>query len=317
MTALKMTNSCLVLAPHSSVPDDGSSFEYSSQEGSRQEQVALKNSEVDPYAPNEPNEPNEVVHTLPLSEEEHSLCRQLLNEDFDDHKLVSNFRVLGSSVQLMKKEKKGSNILQYVASGLLPIAAETLLALCVDNEYRSVWDETSVETRGISRVNHYTEAVYSITKYPSPLSKRDYVYHRRMMQFDNAVLVASSAANTPKVAESWRKVRISNYQSLTIVRPISETSCNLAMLYFEDPRAILPSFAINWVTATALPSMICKTIEAAASYPRERLSSVLKSVPRLDVSELMRCTSAPNDKGHYSLCRGYNSLWHHLYRIKI
>eukprot|EP00922_Rhytidocystis_sp_ex-Travisia-forbesii_P013761 GHVS01020557.1.p1 GENE.GHVS01020557.1~~GHVS01020557.1.p1 ORF type:complete len:327 (-),score=37.08 GHVS01020557.1:232-1212(-) len=255
----------------------------------------------------------------PLTDGEKLLCRQLLVCDFDDHKLVTHFTVLGASVKLLKKEKQGSSLLQYVASGTMPISAETLIALNMDNEYRSVWDENCLETTGLSRVNEYTEALYSVTKYPAPLSKRDYVYHRRVMQFDNAIVMASTAASTPEVPETWRKVRISSFQSITVVRPVSETSCQLSLLYFEDPRAVVPNFVVNWITATALPNIIRKTIEAASNYPAQRLASVFENVPRLDIHHWFRQTSTTaNDKRSSSheqcvLRDGYGSLRQHLY----
>eukprot|EP00922_Rhytidocystis_sp_ex-Travisia-forbesii_P013759 GHVS01020555.1.p1 GENE.GHVS01020555.1~~GHVS01020555.1.p1 ORF type:complete len:330 (-),score=37.19 GHVS01020555.1:20-1009(-) len=258
----------------------------------------------------------------PLTDGEQTLCRQLLVCDFEDHKLVTHFTVLGASVKLLKKEKQGSSLLQYVASGTMPISAETLIALNVDNEYRSVWDENCLETTGLSRVNEYTEALYSVTKYPAPLSKRDYVYHRRVMQFDNAIVMASTAASTPAVPETWRKVRISSFQSITVIRPVSETSCQLSLLYFEDPRAVVPNFVVNWITATALPNIIRKTIEAASNYPQHRLSSVFENVPRLDIHHWFRQTTTTDNNNNNTkrtshdecvLRDGYGSLRQHLY----
>eukprot|EP00921_Rhytidocystis_pertsovi_P015613 GHVQ01024824.1.p1 GENE.GHVQ01024824.1~~GHVQ01024824.1.p1 ORF type:complete len:149 (+),score=18.51 GHVQ01024824.1:296-742(+) len=86
------------------------------------------------------------VKTVPMSKTEFEICQRLLQCEFDsDHKHITDFTVMGSSVRLFKKEKQGSRLLQYVASGTMPISAETLMALNLDNEYRSKWDDNSLE----------------------------------------------------------------------------------------------------------------------------------------------------------------------------
>lgn len=141
--------------------------------------------------------------------------------------------------------------------------------LDVDNRMR--WDESCGDARFLERCDKSgVETLYWVTKYPWPVSERDYVFHRLMSKRHGAYHAVSWVGNPPstlaitdftKPSQSVldqvpnHRVRVVDYRTAMLVRPTPEGGAIWCLRVLDDPKvAMVPTSVVNWIVSKTLPS---------------------------------------------------------------
>jgi hypothetical protein len=125
------------------------------------------------------------------------------------------------------------------------------------------------------------ELVRWICRWPWPLASRAYLYLRRArvdMQGEWAVGAARAldeaevralpeGAPDPSALLSGGHVLVERYESVTMYQRKHAGATEYTIWCVDDPKASLPGWLMNWVSSSALPTFMKKSVEAAGEYP--------------------------------------------------
>ncbi|XP_072027266.1 stAR-related lipid transfer protein 7, mitochondrial-like [Amphiura filiformis] len=149
------------------------------------------------------------------------------------------------------------------------ISAKSFFRVQLDLEYRKVWDKYVIELDCVDRDDDTgSEVIHWVSKFPFPLQSRDYVYTRRY-QVDHkkkTMMLVSRAIDHPTRPASNKHVRVTTYFSQMVIKPhksFDESGFDYVLTYHDDPQAMFPQCAVNWVTHKGCPDYVSKLHDAA------------------------------------------------------
>ncbi|KAG0354163.1 hypothetical protein BGZ54_001804 [Gamsiella multidivaricata] len=141
---------------------------------------------------------------------------------------VPNFKVYRRAVV-------NSALNEYKVLGTYPdLPARYLLSAYTDLNYRKTWDKNMGGWKQLDeRRLHYT------SKFPWPLSPRDYVYELHVQEFGGGIYCINGQSVEDKtVPEKSGTVRVDEYRQDVVIQPLEDgKGCNIWFGYFDNPKA--------------------------------------------------------------------------------
>lgn len=192
-------------------------------------------------------------------------------------------------LKVWRKPVKNSSLYEYKVFGtFFDIPARAFFRVQVDTEYRKKWDSLVIRLDVIDRLRNLkkksiSEVVHWVMHYPYPMYSRDYVYVRRYMidPEKNLMLMLSRSTGHPAAPVDKDYVRVTAYRSQMVIRPHSnfdENGMDYVLTYFDDPQAIFPTPAYNWMASSGVPDFVNKLHQAAKNSLHEEVPTIPKPV---------------------------------------
>ncbi|XP_045189953.2 stAR-related lipid transfer protein 7, mitochondrial-like [Mercenaria mercenaria] len=165
----------------------------------------------------------------------------------------------------------GSSLYKYKVFGSYKdIPARAFFNIQLDLEYRKTWDSHVVRLEKIEEDEETgSEVIYWATQFPLGfLYNRDYVYVRRSKidQKNNLMMLTAKSVDHPSFPVTKDYIRVGQYTSNMLIRPhrsFDENGFDYVMSYYDDPQLYVPTWAINKMTLSSLPSFL-ETLHKAA-----------------------------------------------------
>ena len=150
------------------------------------------------------------------------------------------------------------------------VSAEAVVATVEGSDFseRIRWDPSclvleTLKTEGLDDIVHW------VSDFPWPISDREYVFRRRLMQ-DGTGAVAVSKAISPSdglVPVESSKIRIRDFVQYSSVSTLEDGSgVSIALLYRNNMEANLPSWLVNWFASKGLPLYLGQLVTAARNW---------------------------------------------------
>eukprot|EP00010_Vexillifera_abyssalis_P006213 CAMPEP_0201555390 /NCGR_PEP_ID=MMETSP0173_2-20130828/48491_1 /ASSEMBLY_ACC=CAM_ASM_000268 /TAXON_ID=218659 /ORGANISM="Vexillifera sp., Strain DIVA3 564/2" /LENGTH=223 /DNA_ID=CAMNT_0047967161 /DNA_START=48 /DNA_END=719 /DNA_ORIENTATION=+ len=177
------------------------------------------------------------------------------------------------------REPEGDGLYKYYIRGAFKdseFTIETFIFSQTDLEFRKSWDENSKEMKVIQidkdnkTCQGDLETIYWHVKYPWPFSDRDYVFHRCLKKNNagDGYLSVGKATQHDQYPEKKSPVRVTSYYSKTAVRKMSSGGIEYVAEYFDDPRASIPKWLMNWAVSKLLPQYFDNLKDVCAKYEK-------------------------------------------------
>ncbi|TPX66571.1 hypothetical protein SpCBS45565_g04390 [Spizellomyces sp. 'palustris'] len=205
----------------------------------------------------------------------------------------SNTALMKTQTQL-EKPHTTSAIYEYRALGRIPRSSPDLV-LCawLDMQFRQTWDKhilfakmvepaASLATKSLDRSDvkssvsvddivhqratmlrelHLSPVLYHHgTRYPFPLSHREYVYsvHVRQIRLPQSLTTSISCTSLPSTIPPYSRglVRVDRYVQRMDLRADKDGGTLIAMHYFDDPKGRIPAFVADWAAKWGVPGFI-------------------------------------------------------------
>jgi len=133
------------------------------------------------------------------------------------------------------------------------------------------WDPNTIDVKIVEKDPESTsEVVHWVSKFPYPMSPRDYCYVRRCTidAASNTAIVYNKATVHPAVPEKAGVVRVTTYSSQMVIKPYTtfdENGFEYLMTYCDDSTAQtnIPSFTFKWMASTGVRDFLEKLHRAA------------------------------------------------------
>ncbi|XP_783781.4 stAR-related lipid transfer protein 7, mitochondrial [Strongylocentrotus purpuratus] len=200
------------------------------------------------------------------------LIRILRSDPNPDLPQLSSWeKVMAKSEMMVWRRKMDHDYLyEYKVFGTFTdCTAKSFFKVQTDLDYRNVWDKHVIETGVIDQDKETgTEIVYWATQFPFPMNSRDYLYARRTQIFHRhrVMVIYSKATNHPRKPETKRYVRVTRFSSKMVIKPFTsfdENGFDYMLTYHDDPKAPIPSSAVNWMATTGVPDFMHRVHNAA------------------------------------------------------
>ncbi|KAI9220466.1 hypothetical protein BC828DRAFT_383468 [Blastocladiella britannica] len=206
---------------------------------------------------------------------------------------------------------------EYKAMGnVVDMNYKTAFNVYMDLDYRRQWDNLKPEalrvrptqsgstqllaasgtlsrTSGAVSDSAHPESIYWRVKFPLMMSDRDYVFSREAREMHNAhgqsVYVCMLRSDPEEVAsepEVSGVIRVTDYMQTVVFCPGAdpETSTQVYIQYFDDPKGSIPSAVVNWAVSYGIPQFIanikaaCKKYNAKESIPSGKTSEGMQEL---------------------------------------
>ena len=183
------------------------------------------------------------------------------------------FFVESTGVQIHRKYREVSGLYDYKIHGVMADLDPKLCAqVYVDWEYRKVWDTYVLDLHPIKHEATGLEGLYWAVDYPWPMSDRDYTFVRdmRMVEVDGVltcVCVAKSAV-FPNEPEKEGIIRVDDFQQACVLQSDGKTGSRAFMLYYDNPKGMIPTWLINWGAQTGVPQFLDMMRKAVFGYEK-------------------------------------------------
>ncbi len=179
---------------------------------------------------------------------------------------VTAMHVHGCEVRLHRKAV--DNLFEYYAFGALPLSPDELVEVNWDTDYRLQWDEYAKSIRVFSTEQHEgleQDLLQWEVKLPWPLANRDYVYCRHRAKHNDLHIMISKGSSHPSLPEVSGVVRVEHIRNLMVIAkdPASPDRLVFQLLYFDDLKGSIPTWAVNWAVSKAVPSFLNNLVDAA------------------------------------------------------
>ncbi|KAF9150600.1 hypothetical protein BGX21_005656 [Mortierella sp. AD011] len=160
---------------------------------------------------------------------------------------VSNFKVY-------RRPVANSALKEYKVLGAFPdLPARYLLRVYTDLDLRKTWDKHMAGWKQLEDNRlHFT------SKFPWPLSPRDYVYELKVQDFPGGVYCINGKSVEDKaMPEKPGTVRVDEFRQDVIIQPTEDgNGSNIWFGYFDDPKGNIPSSIINWAAKSGVPGFL-------------------------------------------------------------
>ncbi|XP_952894.1 lipid-binding/transfer protein, putative [Theileria annulata] len=219
--------------------------------------------------------PEEVVDEY-LNKFLESIVRRFYeHKPFEEYSKVRDYNFGNSKLELLSKYRGNSNLKEFIVNGEIDVPMENLLALVMEIGNRTIWDDTYLEHEMISFDEATkTDFIYSVSKYPFPLTKRTYVVTRTCYNYGEDCLVILSAATTkfPHPKKLKWATQVDEFESLLVVKNFEPelvdgvkkiTRSYMLATYFENPKVLLPNSYLNLIIGQLVPGILSKMVIAS------------------------------------------------------
>ncbi|KAG0234822.1 phosphatidylcholine transfer protein [Mortierella sp. GBAus27b] len=143
---------------------------------------------------------------------------------------------------------------EYKVLGSYPdLPAKYLLRAYTDLEYRKTWDKNMGGWQKLE-----DDRLHFTSKFPWPLSPRDYVYELRVQEFNGGVYcINGKSVEDPAMPAKSGTVRVDEYRQDVVIQPTEDgNGCNIWFGYFDNPKGNIPSSIVNWAARVGVPSFL-------------------------------------------------------------
>jgi len=171
------------------------------------------------------------------------------------------------------KRKVTDTISEYKAKGIIPFTLDHYFQFNIDLDFHKVWDANCLVLELLANVGN-SELIYWLSKYPWPMSHREYYYLRRFKKMNlksndgkeevNYLWISRAAtkdyglrAKEIQQRKYTGMVLVDRYDSRGIFRPATsapDKATEWAVTAIDDPKANISKTIMNWIIETALPS---------------------------------------------------------------
>ncbi|GBE61561.1 lipid-binding transfer protein [Babesia ovata] len=220
------------------------------------------------------NAPSDPCSTEPLSPELSYLVGCLKNGiPFEGWNYVRDFEANNNTLHISSRCRGSGTLKEFLVHGDIDVSKEKLVELILTMNQRSEWDETYVEHKIIRPSENATDIVYTVSKYPFPLSKRVYTIKRSLYgSMDDVVVLATKVIPYDYPLSSRWITRVDDFESNLIVSDIKDKPdhCRMIATLYEDPRVILPNMYLNLIIESLVPRILNKMFAAAKQYGSDK-----------------------------------------------
>lgn len=175
---------------------------------------------------------------------------------------------------------KNPNLYEYLTTGTWTgLHPEKLFLATLDHDYRKSWDETvlSVELVDAHRPSDDqspTELIHWLSKFPFPMSNREFVYVRRGVQVaDHYYVVSRHCEHHAKPVKS-SPVRVTP-MTMAFVMRADGADTKFAIQYADDLGGSIPSMLLNAAASKLIPAGIDQTYAKSRVFPDDRKAKLL------------------------------------------
>ncbi|KAF9581890.1 sister chromatid cohesion protein 1 [Lunasporangiospora selenospora] len=183
---------------------------------------------------------------------------------------VAEFKVYRRSVA-------NSTLKEYKVLGTFPdLPVRYLLQAYTNLDYRKTWDKYMASWRSLD-----DKRFHFVTKFPWPLSPRDYVYELNVQEFEGGVFcINGQSVVDESMPEKSGTVRVDDFRQDVVIQPTENAKgCNIWFAYFDDPKGNVPSSIINWAAKSGVPGFLNSLRDAGLSLMKEDLTKEKTKLP--------------------------------------
>lgn len=195
------------------------------------------------------------------------------NKIFDKKDLIIWRRKIGT------EPESGSDIYEHKVLGRIDdITPIEYYQTQLDLEYRKEWDFLVILLESLQKdpVSN-TELVRWVSKFPYPLSAREYVFVRRSCIEPNEKLLVLLSRGLPdfsniKFADSHKNVKVTQYKSNMIIIPYTDFNkpgIYYVIQYYDVTKAKIPKLAMKWAATSGLPDYVSKLHKATLKQRKD------------------------------------------------
>ncbi|EAN31574.1 hypothetical protein TpMuguga_04g00222 [Theileria parva strain Muguga] len=197
------------------------------------------------------------------------------NKPFEEYSKVRDYNFGKSKLELLSKYRPNSNLKEFIVNGQIEVPMENLLTLVMEIKNRTIWDDTYLEHEMLSfDEKTKTDFIYSVSKYPFPLTKRTYVVTRTCYNYgDDCLVILSAATNKfPHPKKLRWATQVDEFESLLVVKNCEPelvdgvkrvTRSYMLATYFENPKVLLPNSYLNLIIGQLVPGILSKMVIAS------------------------------------------------------
>lgn len=175
-------------------------------------------------------------------------------------------------------ELKGTDCIKAKVNTTFNVSAATLYDVLADPDYRTQWDETVLANEVVEKINKSNEICYFASKFPAPLSDRDWVlktvYDIRTMEngLKQYIIMDRSVVDEkvpPKKKFERAHSFIIGYRVRELPKSEGETEdkCVLDYISSNDFQGKIPKSIVNMAIKKMGPACLVKLGEVAKDYP--------------------------------------------------
>ncbi|CAG0905292.1 unnamed protein product, partial [Darwinula stevensoni] len=178
-------------------------------------------------------------------------------------------------VTVWRKPYRG-NIYEYkVHGGYADVSAKSFSVAMLDMDFRSQWDVSAIDLTTVDEDPDSNAIIlYSVMKYPFPLTHRDYVFKRSHWFFPEkkTLVLVNQSTTHPKCPSNNSYMRIAAYQSVMTIRAcgpsFEQPTMEFTLHYYDDPGVQLPTAFVSYVSMFGFQSYLSAMYEAALKVER-------------------------------------------------
>ncbi|UKK02522.2 lipid-binding/transfer protein [Theileria orientalis] len=213
------------------------------------------------------------------------------HKTFDEYTKVRDYNFGKSKLELMNKFRDtSSNLKEFIVNGVIDVPMENLLALVMELSNRTMWDDTYLEHSMLSYDEPTkTDFIYSVSKYPFPLTKRTYMITRTCYSYGEDCLVILSATTDKLQAPKKFKwaTQVDQFESMLVVKNCEPelvdgvkkvTKSYMLATYFENPKVLLPNSYLNFIIGQLVPGILSKMVIASKKFDYEESVKYVKTM---------------------------------------
>lgn len=208
----------------------------------------------------------------PYVEEDIDILHKEL-DTFDGWTLIKDKK----GVKSYFSEQKGTDCIKAKVNTTFDVPAATLYDVLADPEFRTKWDETVLANEVIEKINKSNEICYFASKFPAPLSDRDWVlktlYDIRTL--DNGLkqyIIMDRSVADENVPPKKKFERAHSFIIGYRVRELpkgedGKERCVLDYISSNDFQGKIPKSIVNMAIKKMCPACLERVAAAAVEYP--------------------------------------------------
>jgi len=184
----------------------------------------------------------------------------------EENGFVSKYNKKG--IQVWIKTVKGSPVKMFKVATVIESAMADVSDVLQDEDYRSSWDPTCIESRSVYQVGPSCTLDYYSGKSPRPLKNRDSVTLRSWRNTEKEVMIICSSVEPGGEFNPTKKF-IRAFTSITGHRlsPTADGKTVYTWICHFDPRGDIPKMLVNFIATKMAPKSITALAKATTTYP--------------------------------------------------
>eukprot|EP01064_Diplonema_japonicum_P027087 TRINITY_DN3886_c0_g2_i3.p1 TRINITY_DN3886_c0_g2~~TRINITY_DN3886_c0_g2_i3.p1 ORF type:complete len:533 (+),score=109.15 TRINITY_DN3886_c0_g2_i3:747-2345(+) len=177
-----------------------------------------------------------------------------------------------SVVKVYTRPRSGSSLMEYLTIGELHVAPDIFFLVNNDMQFRKKWDSYCKDLSILEEYDGERDcAAYWKVAFPMPFTNRDYVFYREH-RVDKGSFMSVGRAAPHAAKPPGRSVRVEAFTNDVLLTTSSKGVgwCNYIAVYYEDPKAHIPTSLQNWITAHGIPNYLEGMFKACAKYEADQ-----------------------------------------------